>query len=173
MFSTNNDRVVHQMLTKNYAERDEKLREGLRDFFVEVNKIDKIRANLRNDVFDPDYMMSDIKIKIKYAVTTRSHDGYCSEPYDIVKSKKTTTRTYPLLKIFTAEDVDFEVGHDLFPSVLPDNLKLGFYALDYEQHGNGYCYMGTTYKIKSTKILTNKIPGETLLLLGNWPYESS
>ena len=118
-----------------------------------------------NDIFDPDYMMSNTKIKIKYTVTTMDHDGYCSDPFDIIKSKKNIVRTYPLLKIFTAKDIDFEVGYDLFPSILLDNPKLGFYAIDYKQHGNGYCYMGTSYKIKSTKIksmtdLVNGIPEE-------------
>ena len=109
-----------------------------------------IKDDLVNNNFDANFMVRDAKIRIKYDVIEESHDGYCSDGYDFLTTTKTITKIYPLLKLFTDDDI---IDHGGIRSIPLNNPKLQYYELDDEPHGNGYCKCETSYKMISNKVL--------------------
>lgn len=109
-----------------------------------------IKDELSNNNFDVNFMMRDTKIRIKYNVIEETHDGYCSDGYDFITTAKTITKTYPLLKFFTDDDIINQGG---IRFICQDNPKLKYYEIDDTPHGNGYCGSKTSYNMMSNKVL--------------------
>ena len=134
-----------------FPENIEKSRAILKSGIVDPDRLLRvIKYDLANDGFDPDYMRRDAKIRLTYHVIIEDHDGYCSDGYDFVTNKKTITKIYPLLKMFTTDDI---INHGGILSISLDNPKLNYYEIDDIPHGNGYCGSVTSHNIISTKIL--------------------
>ena len=134
-----------------FLEQIEKSRSILKSGVVDSDRLLRvIKYDLDNDNLDADYMKRDAKIRLTYDVIEEDHDGYSSDGYDFVTDEKTVTKIYPLLKIFTDDDIIDRGG---ILSISLDNPKLKYYQIDDVPPGNGYCHSKTTYRITSNELL--------------------
>lgn len=93
-------------------------------------------GELKNSEMNPNY-----NIRVVYKIIEVDHDGYCSDPYDEVRNELEETRKFQCPKFLNDDDFDSE----------GNLLNTQYFQREPVPHGNGYCGLETTYKIKSAK----------------------
>lgn len=95
-----------------------------------------------------------LQLKITYSIKKEDHDGYCSDAgadnHEITVSEE--TKMFPLPKMFGINRID----KDNEDQIKPNNVNIiKYYSIPSRdcQKGSGYCEMGTTYSIKSVKVI--------------------
>ena len=87
----------------------------------------------------------DYEVEITWDVHETSHDGYCSDPGEIMTKSYTETELVPLVKAITESDLD-EDGSSII------SRKLELYNA-YQCHGSGFCGTGTSYTVLRNRIV--------------------
>jgi len=109
-----------------------------------------VRLKILNDGNPPSECIKDgFKIQITYDVHRQTHDGYCSDPYDMVSEDDEERVELPVWKGVTNADIDRD-------GAVISNLH-GYYDRDEGGcgggGGSGYCGCTTTYIIKDAKVI--------------------
>jgi hypothetical protein len=104
-----------------------------------------LTGTVPEDQIDPNFVLV-----VTYDINEETHDGYCSDPYDSDVETRTETCKYPLLIMFTNEDIDDEGNITNLYS-----QKMKYFHLSPTNHGNGFCGKKTTYSI--TKAFVKEI----------------
>lgn len=105
-----------------------------------------ILNKLRSKAFDPSTMTNQ-KIKITYQC-----DHNCSSKCGCTRHLYNKVEVYPLLSIFTEDDIVTSGG---ISKISFDNPKLRYYDRPFEFHRSSIsCNLGVTYTIAKTKILS-------------------
>lgn len=112
------------------------------------NDCESIYYNLMQCNIDESLVYNKYQIMVTYDVQVQDHDGYCSDSYNQTEKNYERKFKYPLLKIFTNEDLDDEDN-----CIDLDNKKLFYYQKRTIGHGNGYCGLGTTYTITKAEVI--------------------
>lgn len=98
---------------------------------------------------ETDFVPGPYRICVTYKIVKESHDGYCSDPGDLIIESKEIKIFYPLLRMITKEDISED------NKISTTNLKINLFEKPNEgcSRGSGVCNCKTTYKIKKVKII--------------------
>jgi hypothetical protein len=84
-------------------------------------------------------------VKVIFKKTKETHDGYCSDPYDICTEKTTVTKNLPIPDWLNDSDIDIDGKVDI-------DTQFRFNKEKGCNQGSGYCGCETTYITKSAKV---------------------
>lgn len=91
----------------------------------------------------------DHDLLVSYHEETMEHDGYCSDPGEVRRTRETRRVRYPLLKVIKNSDIDEE-------GVVQNYAPVNKYYL-FKDDDRGWCGCGTIYSIDEARVVKKRV----------------